>query len=83
MRIRPINGRILVRIIKDSHMRAALILLAENKSFKKGIVEEVGDCTKLSIGDEVMFPYHAGSVIDQDGIYVILKEDEVWGVVGE
>lgn len=95
MNLRPLHDRILVRRIEESEqMRGGLFIpdTAKEKP-QQGEVVAVGNGKRLDsgerstidvkAGDKILFGKYSGSEIKLDGEeYLILREDEILGVLG-
>jgi chaperonin GroES len=94
MKMRPLRDRILVERIEEQEQRVGGIIIPDTAKEKpqqgkvvavgKGRVNDKGEVFPLDVkeGDTVLFGKYAGSEIKVDGKeYLILREDEVLGVV--
>jgi chaperonin GroES len=94
MNMRPLRDRILVERIEEQEQRIGGIIIPDTAKEKpqegrvvavgKGRVNDKGEVFPLDVkaGDTVLFGKYAGSEIKVDGKeYLILREDEVLGVV--
>ena len=94
MKMRPLRDRILVERIEEQEQRIGGIIIPDTAKEKpqqgrvvavgKGRVNEDGQVFPLDVkeGETVLFGKYAGSEIKIDGKeYLILREDEVLGVV--
>lgn len=94
MKVRPLRDRILVERIEDQEQRIGGIIIPDTAREKpqqgrvvaagNGRVTDKGDVLPLDVreGDTVLFGKYAGSEIKIEGKeYLILREDEVLGVV--
>ena len=94
MNMRPLRDRILVERIEEQEQRIGGIIIPDTAKEKpqegrvvavgKGRVNDKGEVFPLDVkaGDTVLFGKYAGSEIKIDGReYLILREDEVLGVV--
>ena len=94
MKMRPLRDRILVERIEEQEQRIGGIIIPDTAREKpqqgrvvavgKGRVNDDGDVFPLDVkeGDTILFGKYAGSEIKIDGReYLILREDEVLGVV--
>ena len=95
MKLRPLHDRVLVRRLEDKEtMRGGIIIpdsakekpqQAEVVSVGKGKLNEEGDLVPMTVkaGDRILFGKYSGSDIKLDGEeYLILREDEILGVLG-
>ena len=94
MKMRPLRDRILVERVEEQEQRIGGIIIPDTAKEKPqqgrvvavgtGRVNDKGDVFPLDVrdGDTVLFGKYAGSEIKIDGReYLILREDEVLGVV--
>jgi chaperonin GroES len=95
MNLRPLHDRVLVRRIEESdQMRGGLFIpdTAKEKPHQ-GEVVAVGNGKLLdngervtidvSVGDKILFGKYSGSEVKIDGEeYLIVREDEILGVLG-
>ena len=94
MTMRPLRDRILVERIQEQEQRVGGIIVPDSAREKpqqgrvvavgKGRVNDKGDVFPLDVaaGDVILFGKYAGSEITIEGKeYLILREDEVLGVV--
>ncbi len=94
MKIRPLGDRLLVKRVEEQTKTAGGILIPENAKEKplEGAVVAVGPGKVLAngrlrepevkTGDVVLFGKYNGTEVKVDGVdYVILREDDVLGVV--
>jgi chaperonin GroES len=84
MNFRPLNKRVLVQRFAAEEVSAGGIILpdATHEAPIDGIVRAVhNDDPIVAVGDHVMFPKHAGSMVAIDEVaYLVITEDELWGV---
>ena len=96
MKMRPLRDRILVERVEEQEQRVGGIIIPDTAREKpqqgrvvavgKGRVNDDGDVFPLDVkeGETILFGKYAGSEIKIDGReYLILREDEVLGVVTE
>ena len=94
MKMRPLRDRILVERIEEAEQRVGGIIIPDTAKEKpqqgrvvavgKGRVNDKGDVFPLDVteGETILFGKYAGSEIKLDGKeYLILREDEVLGVI--
>ena len=94
MKMRPLRDRILVERLEEQEQRIGGIIIPDTAKEKpqqgrvvavgKGRVNDKGEVFPLDVkeGDTVLFGKYAGSEIKLEGKeYLILREDEVLGVV--
>jgi chaperonin GroES len=94
MKMRPLHDRILVERVEEQEQRVGGIIIPDTAKEKpqqgrvvavgNGRRTEKGELVPLDVkaGDTVLFGKYAGSEIKIDGReYLILREDEVLGVV--
>jgi chaperonin GroES len=94
MKMRPLRDRMLVERIEEQEQRIGGIIIPDTAKEKpqqgrvvavgKGRVTDTGDVLPLDVkdGDTILFGKYAGSEIKIDGReYLILREDEVLGVI--
>lgn len=95
MNLRPLHDRVLVRRLEEKEsMRGGIIIpdsakekpqQAEVVAVGKGKVGEDGKHQELDVkaGDRILFGKYSGSDVKIDGEeYLILREDEILGVLG-
>ena len=93
MKVRPLNDRVLIKRVAEDEKTAGGLFIPESAKEKpqRGRVEAVGKgrfendkrvALDVKRGDEVLFGKYSGTEIKLDGVeFVILKEDEILGVV--
>lgn len=94
MHVRPLRDRLLVERIEEQDQRVGGIIIPDTAKEKpqqgrvvaagKGRVNDKGDVFPLDVtpGDTVLFGKYSGSEITIEGKeYLILREDEVLGVL--
>jgi chaperonin GroES len=94
MNVRPLRDRLLVERIEEQEQRVGWIIIPDTAKEKpqqgrvvavgKGRVSDRGEVFPLDVkaGDTVLFGKYAGTEIKIDGKeYLILREDEVFGVL--
>ena len=94
MNVRPLRDRILIERIEEQEQRIGGIIIPDTAREKpqqgkvvavgRGRVNDKGDVFPLDVkvGETVLFGKYAGTEIKVDGKeYLILREDEVLGVV--
>jgi len=95
MNLRPLHDRVLVRRLEEKEaMRGGIIIpdtakekpqQAEVVAVGKGKLLESGERTAPDVkaGDRILFGKYSGSDVKIEGEeYLILREDEILGVVG-
>jgi chaperonin GroES len=95
MKIRPLQDRIIVKRIGEEETSKGGIIIPDTAKEKpqegkvvavgKGKIRDDGVLQKLDIkkGDRVLFGKFAGTEVTLDGTeHVILREDDVLGIVG-
>ena len=93
--LHPLHDRILVQRIEEGKVRRSGIIIPDSAKEKpqegkvlavgKGTVNEDGKKTPLDVkaGDRVLFGKYSGSEVTLDGKeYVIMKEEDVLGILG-
>jgi chaperonin GroES len=93
--VRPLHDRVLVRRIEEGEARVGGIIVPDSAKEKpqqaevvaagSGRVLENGDRVPLTLkaGDKVLVGKWAGTEVKIDGEeYLILKEDEILGILG-
>ena len=93
--LHPLHDRILVQRIEEEKVRRSGIIIPDSAKEKpqegkvlavgKGTVNEDGKKTPLDVkaGDRVLFGKYAGSEVTLNGQeYVIMKEEDVLGILG-
>ena len=96
MKVRPLHDRILVKRIEDKETVKGGIIIPDTAKEKpqEGVVVAVGNGkildngTKVNLevkeGDHILFGKYSGSDIKIEGEeYLILREDEVLGILAE
>lgn len=94
MTIRPLHDRVLLKRLDEEKTSPGGIVIpdsAKEKPTKAEVVAvgpgkslETGEVRKLSVqaGDKVLVGKYAGTEIKLDGVdYVVLREDEILGVI--
>jgi len=94
MKVKPLYDRVLVKRIEEKEQRKGGIIIPDTAKEKpmegkviavgSGRVEKDGTRSKLEVkvGDRVLFGKYAGQEIKiDDKEHVILKEDEVLGII--
>lgn len=94
MKIRPLHDRILVKRVEEQEVRRGGIIIPDTAKEKpqEGKVVAVGDGKMLEngkrvpldvkTGDRVLFGKYSGSEVKiEDEDYLILKEEEILGVL--
>jgi len=94
LKIRPLNDRILVKRLEAEDKTKAGIIIPDTAKEKpnQGKVVAVGEGSKdkdgkrvpieLKTGDRILFSSYAGTEVKlEDESYVILREDDVYGVI--
>ena len=95
MNIRPLGDRVLVKRVEAEEKTAGGILLPESakEKPKEGKVVAIGDGKQLDDGsrstfsvkkgDRVLFTSYAGTDVKIDGDeYMIMREDDILGIIG-
>ncbi len=95
MKIRPLQDRILVKRIEEEETTAGGIILPDTAKEKsqegkvvavgKGMIRDDGKLQKPDVkkGDRVLFGKFAGTEVTlKDEEHVIIREDDVLGIVG-
>ena len=93
--LHPLHDRILVQRIEEEKVRRSGIIIPDTAKEKpqegkvlavgKGTVSEAGKKTPLDVkaGDRILFGKYSGSEVTLDGKeYVIMKEEDVLGILG-
>jgi chaperonin GroES len=94
MNVRPLHDRIIVERIEEEEQSSGGIIIPDSAKEKpqqgkviavgKGRIEKDGKVTPLDVkaGDTVLFGKYAGQEIKvQGGEYLIIREEEVLGVI--
>ncbi len=94
MKIRPLNDRILVKRLEEEEKTKGGIIIPDSAKEKpaEGIVEAVGNGrlndkgermpVELKAGDRVLFSKYGGTDVKiEGGEYLIMREDDILGVV--
>jgi chaperonin GroES len=95
MKLRPLHDRVLVRRLEDKETMHGSIVIpdsakekpqqAEVVSTGKGKLNDEGELVPMTVkaGDRILFGKYSGSDIKLEGDeYLILREDEILGVLG-
>ncbi|MBN2333692.1 MAG: co-chaperone GroES [Deltaproteobacteria bacterium] len=96
MNIRPLQDRLIVKRVEEEEKTKGGIIIPDAAKEKpmqgeviavgKGKVGEDGKVMPLDVkaGDRILFGKYAGTEIKMDGVeYLIMREDDVLGVIGE
>jgi len=96
MKLRPLHDRVLVRRLEEKEaIRGGIVIpdsakekpqQAEVVAVGNGKVNDDGERIELTVkaGDRILFGKYSGSDIRLDGEeYLILREDEILGVLGK
>ncbi len=96
MNVRPLHDRVLVKRIEESETKVGGIIIPDTAKEKpqQGEVMGVGNGKMLEngdrvpvdvkVGDRILFGKYSGSEIKVDGDeYLIVREDEILGVLGK
>lgn len=94
MKIRPLHDRVLIKRVEEQEVRRGGIIIPDTAKEKpqEGKVVAVGDGKVLEdgkrvpldvkVGDRVLFGKYSGSEVKiEDEDYLILKEEEILGVL--
>jgi chaperonin GroES len=94
MEMRPLHDRVLVRRLEEGEQRQGGIIIPDSAKEKpqqaeviavgNGKLLDSGDRASIEVkaGDRILFGKYSGSDIKMDGEeYLILKEDEILGVL--
>ena len=94
MHVRPLHDRILVERLEEGEQQVGGIIIPDSAKEKPqrgkviaagdGKVNDEGDRVVLDVkaGDTILFGKYSGQEIKLDGVeYLIMKEDEVLGVL--
>lgn len=94
MELRPLHDRVVVRRLEEEEQRQGSIIIPDSAKEKpqqgevisvgNGRLLETGERVPLDVkpGDRILFGKYAGSDVKIDGQeYLILREDEILGVV--
>ncbi|RLC47882.1 MAG: co-chaperone GroES [Candidatus Coatesbacteria bacterium] len=95
MKFKPLHDRILVKRIEETEVKKGSIIIPDTAKEKpsQGEVVAVGPGRRddqgkimpmdVKVGDRVLFGKYSGSEVKLDGDeYVVMKEDEVLGILG-
>ena len=95
MKIRPLNDRLLVKRLKEEEKTAGGIIIPDSAKEKPaegeviavgpGKSNDKGDRVALQVkeGDRVLFSKYSGTDVKIDGEdYLIMREDDVLGIIG-
>ena len=94
-KLRPLHDRVLVKRLEDGNERHGSIIIPDSAKEKPqegkviaagtGKVTEEGKRLPLAVkeGDRILFGKYSGSEVKLDGEeYLIMKEDDVLGILG-
>lgn len=86
MKIKPLNDRILVKILPPEEKTKGGLFLPQTAQEKtqEGVVEAIGDSDqiKVKVGDKIIYDKYAGTSLkidEQD--YLILKNNDILAVI--
>ncbi len=86
MKIKPLNDRILVKILPPEEKTKGGLFLPQTAQEKtqEGVVEAIGDSDqiKVKVGDKIIYDKYAGTTLkidEQD--YLILKNNDILAVI--
>jgi len=95
MKIRPLHDRVVIRRMEEERTTPGGIVLPGNATEKpiqgevlavgNGRIQDNGDVRPLDVkvGDRVLFGKYSGTEVKIDGEeYLIMREDDIMGVVG-
>ncbi len=86
LKFRPLKERVFVSYAEESDKTAGGIYLPDTAKEKpqKGKIEAIGSEVKdVKVGDLILFDKYSGSKITIDGSdYLILKEEDILGILG-
>ena len=95
MKVKPLHDRVLIKRIETKEQKRGGIIIPDSAKEKpmegkviavgSGRLEKDGKRTPLEVkkGDTVLFGKYAGTEIKIDDVeHVILREDEVLGIIG-
>lgn len=96
MNIRPLQDRVIVKRLEEEQKTKGGIIIPDTAKEKpiegevvavgKGKVTDDGKVIKpdVSVGNRVLFSKYGGTEVKIDGVdYLILREDDILGVVGK
>jgi len=86
MKIKPLNDRILVKILPPEEKTKGGLFLPQTAQEKtqEGLVEAIGDSDqiKVKVGDKIIYDKYAGTTLkidEQD--YLILKNNDILAII--
>ncbi len=86
MKIRPLNDRVLVKVLPPEEKTKGGLFLPQTAQEKtqEGLVEAIGDSDqiKVKVGDKIIYDKYAGTSLkidEQD--YLILKNNDILAIV--
>ncbi|MCG6550982.1 MAG: co-chaperone GroES [Candidatus Magnetominusculus sp. LBB02] len=86
MKFKPLKERVFVSYKEELERTAGGLYVPDTAKEKpqRGKVEAVGSEVKeLKVGDEVFFDKYSGSKVQIDNVdYLIIKEEDVLGIIG-
>ena len=95
MKVKPLHDRVLVKRVEEKEQKRGGIIIPDTAKEKpmegkviavgSGRLEKDGKRTALEVkaGDRILFGKYAGTEIKiDDNDHVILREDEVLGIIG-
>lgn len=86
MNFKPLGKRILLKRndVEEKTTSGLYIPDSAQSQENKGVVCAIGNVETINVGDTVLFEKYAGQDISiDDNTYLILKEDDILGVMGE
>jgi len=96
MNIRPLQDRVIVKRLEEEQKTKGGIIIPDTAKEKpiegevvavgKGKVTDDGKIVKpdVNVGDRVLFSKYGGTEVKIDGVdYLIMREDDILGVVGK
>lgn len=85
MKFRPLKDRVFVKYTDEAEKTAGGIYIPESAKEKpqKGVIEAVGSEVKeIKVGDIILFDKYSGSkVIIDNNEYLIIKEEDILGII--
>ena len=90
MKVKPLHDRVIIERVEAESKTAGGIIIPDTAKEKPlhGVVKAIGNGKKdepitLKVGDNVMYGQYSGTEIKIDGNkYLIMKEADVYGVIG-
>ncbi|MBM17813.1 MAG: co-chaperone GroES [Epsilonproteobacteria bacterium] len=82
-KLRPINNNIWVKLVQEDTKTAGGLYIPDSakQDAQIGLVQAVGQGTQIKAGEKVFFGKYSGTKAGEE--YIVLKEEDVLGVIEE